>query len=148
MQQMPVPPAFLAFFVGGHGLPALLDCRFNRTLKRVEQSPSNVSGKMQSVEIERLLQWAFCIELPKRTRFGPRGPGSAWRIAESYAQLGCRVDVSPSSRSAIPHRDALIIADEVAGLRGSLAIDFHQWKASCSVISSRSRWKSLIRRLA
>lgn len=82
----------------------------------------------QSVEIERLLQWAFR-ELPNRAAFGPRGPGSAWQIAESYAQLGCRVDVSPSSRSAIPHRDALIIADEVAGLRGSLAIDFDQWKA-------------------
>lgn len=75
------------------------------------------------VEIERLLQWAFR-ELPNRAAFGPRGAQSAWQ----RAQYGCPISSSPSS-SAIPHRDALIIVDEVAGLRGRLAIDFDRWKA-------------------
>lgn len=78
----------------------------------------------QSVEIERLLQWAFRSELPKRERLGPRSARSAWQSVESYARLGCRVHSSPSaSGPAIPHRDALIIADEVTGLRGSVAVD-------------------------
>jgi hypothetical protein len=79
---------------------------------------------MQSVEIERLLQWAFREELPKRYGFGPRGPQSAWQIAERHARLGCLIQASHSATcSAIPHRDALLIADEVAGLRGCVAVD-------------------------
>lgn len=74
---------------------------------------------MQSKEIERLLQWAFCDELPKRKAFGPRGAQSAWQSVESYARLGCRVQSSSSaSNSMLPHRDALIIADAVAALPG------------------------------
>ncbi len=77
----------------------------------------------QSVEIERLLQWAFR-ELPNRAAFGPRGPQSAWQITERHARLKWLVQSSPSpSNSAIPPRDALIIVDEVAGLRGSVAVD-------------------------
>ncbi len=81
----------------------------------------------QSVEIEKLLQWAFRSELPKCESAGPRTAQSAWLSVEGYARLGCRVDVSPVLRSAIPHRDALVIADQVAGLRGHLRIDFNQW---------------------
>jgi hypothetical protein len=81
----------------------------------------------QSVEIERLLHWAFRSELPKREGFGPRGARSAWQSVESYARLGCRVHSNPSaSGPAIPQRDALIIADEVAGLRGSVTVDLRQ----------------------
>ncbi|UGA44062.1 hypothetical protein HU230_0038555 [Bradyrhizobium quebecense] len=83
-----------------------------------------------SVEIERLLQWAFREELPKRAGLGPRGPQSAWQATERYARLGCLIRTSLSaSTSAIPHRDALIIADHVTGLRRSIAINLHEWKA-------------------
>lgn len=51
---------------------------------------------------------------------------SAWQVAESFGQLGCRVDTSPAQRSIIPHRDALIIVDQVAGLLGNVAIDLRE----------------------
>lgn len=92
---------------------------------------------MRSVEIERLLQWAFCDELPKREAFGPRGAPSAWQSVENYAKLGCRVQSGSSvSHSAIPHRDALIIADAVAALPGGVVVDLSKEEALLGGLSS------------
>jgi hypothetical protein len=85
---------------------------------------------MQSIEVERLLQWAFRSELPKRKSFA-RGAPSAWGIVERYAALGVRVSGGASSvefdPTAVPHGDAFIVADEVARLRASVSVD---WKLS------------------
>src|ERR1700738_1952834 len=84
----------------------------------------------QPVEIERLLQWTYRSEMPKRKSF-PRGAQSAWGIAERYARLHYRVSGGAAAigfdPSAVPHGDAFIVADEVARLRPSVTVD---WKRS------------------
>lgn len=67
---------------------------------------------MKFVSIEKLLQWAFREELPKRQQ-APAAPRSA------LSSLGVRVNVSFRDRG-FPHRDALIIAAHVEALGSDL----------------------------
>jgi hypothetical protein len=86
---------------------------------------------MISIEIERLVQWTYCSELPKRRRFGP-GLVSAWQKIERYAELGCRIDRGSLRRefdsASVPSGDAFIVEDEVNKLRPSVTVDWHQSK--------------------
>jgi hypothetical protein len=93
---------------------------------------------MQSLDIERLVQWAYRVELPKarRSSFQATAP-SAWSIVERHLALGVKVDVSAAgaraARPAIgddPHPDALIVERVVDGLSRGALVDWPRSAAS------------------
>lgn len=87
----------------------------------------------KKVDIEKLLKWAFCDELPKAVPdgYGAGGGGrSAWQSIESYVQLLTRVDdnrygVLPtmSPLDDDPHPDAMKVYGAVRDLDGQV-LDF------------------------
>jgi hypothetical protein len=74
---------------------------------------------MKSIDIERLLQWAFRDELPKRRRpIAARAESNIW----SYCDLGTRIDRSHYDRDPVgfspgePHPEAVIVENAVVSL--------------------------------
>ncbi len=83
-----------------------------------------------AMEIEKLLHWAFVLELPKARRDGLPGTAvasSSWQLVERVGLLGTRVDGCGASISdmidAAPHPDALVIAEAVAALDDRVLVE-------------------------
>ena len=82
------------------------------------------------IDIEKLLKWAYCDELPKGGNSSSGRAGSAWASIESFMQLLTKIDdneygVVPtlSPLDGDPHDDALRVHEAVCDL-DMLHIDF------------------------
>src|SRR5437660_500781 len=83
---------------------------------------------MREVEIERLLQWAFREELPKR---GIGTLANRWDHVTDYGDRGfTMIDDEPGFPAAmgVPHVDADTIARAVDGLSDQVALDWREYR--------------------
>lgn len=78
---------------------------------------------MREVEIERLVQWAYRDELPKR---GIGNIANGWDSAACYFELLSKIDVDPGFPVIMgaPHPDALTIERAIQGLTDEVALDW------------------------
>jgi hypothetical protein len=89
-----------------------------------QRTPVSGTGLKKKVEIEKLLQWAYLDELPKRQISSAEG---VWDAVREYGQRG-GIDVGHGAAQryphfGLPHRDAEEIERQVAQL-GSLTVDW------------------------
>lgn len=79
---------------------------------------------MLEVEIERLVQWAYRDELPKR---GIGDVANSWKPMSDYRDLLTVVDDDPGFPviMGMTHPDALTIERAVQGLQTEVALDWH-----------------------
>lgn len=82
---------------------------------------------MREVEIERLLQWAYRDELPKR---GVGDVATSWDGMNLYRELLTVVDDDPGFPVIMgpPHADALTIERAVQGLHAEVALDWLSYR--------------------
>lgn len=82
---------------------------------------------MREIEIERLVQWAYRDELPKR---GIGDVANMWTPMREYFELLTIVDDEPGFPviMGMPHPDALTIERAVQGLRSELQLDWAEYR--------------------
>ena len=83
---------------------------------------------MREIEIERLVQWAYRDELPKR---GIGTLANRWDNVNDYGERGgVRIDDEPGFPAAlgVPHLDAVTIEGAVNGLNDQVGLDWREYR--------------------
>lgn len=82
---------------------------------------------MREIEIERLLQWAYRDELPKR---GIGDVANDWARVSRYGELLSVIDDDPGFPVIMgsPHPDALTIERAVQGLHAEMHLDWSEYR--------------------